>query len=195
MINHINPIIRGWANYYKYGVSKEVFSYIDHQLWKALWQWSKRRHPNKGKKWTLKKYFKSVNGYSYTFSTKFKDRRGQEKIISILRIPTIPIERWEKVKGNASTDDPTLSASWQKRQTKQGKSHWRKGSKLYRVAQNLGWQCPICQEHLFNGEQLHTHHIVRVADGGTDWEENLIHLHKVCHQHTHMGKTSVLQRA
>ena len=195
VINHINPIIRGWANYYKYVVSKEVFSYIDHHLWKALWQWSKRRHPNKGKKWILRKYFKSNNGYSYTFATKTKDRRGLDKIVSILRIPTIPIERWEKVKGSASPDDPTLSTYWAKRQTKQGKSHWAKGSKYYRVAQNQEWQCPICKEHLFNGEQLHTHHIVRVADGGNDWEENLVHLHKVCHQHTHMGKTSVSQKA
>ncbi|MEL7039631.1 MAG: group II intron maturase-specific domain-containing protein [Cyanobacteria bacterium J06592_8] len=95
VINFLNPILRGWANYYKYGVSKKVFSSIDHYLWKALWQWSKRRHPNKGKKWIFKKYFKSVNGYNYTFATTTQDRRGQEKIISIVRIPTIPIERWE----------------------------------------------------------------------------------------------------
>ncbi len=195
VINCLNPIIRGWANYYKYGVSKEVFSYIDHHLWKALWQWSRKRHPNKGKKWVLRKYFKSVDGYSHTFATTIKDRRGKEKIISMIRIPTIPIERWIKVANNASPDDPKLIAYWEKRQTNQGKSHWSYGSKLYRVAQNQGWHCPICREHLFNGEQLHTHHIVRVADGGTDWEENLIHLHKICHHHTHMGKHSVLQKA
>lgn len=131
MINHINPIIRGWANYYKYGVSKEVFSYIDHQLWKALWQWSKRRHPNKGKKWIHRKYFKTIKKYKHTFATKTKNRRGQDKTISILILSTIPIERWEKVKGNASPDDPTLSTYWKKRQTKQGKSHWAKGSKYY----------------------------------------------------------------
>jgi RNA-directed DNA polymerase len=56
-----------------------------------------------------------------------------------------------------------LTSYWEKRQTKQGKTHWTKGSKLYRVAQNQGWQCPVCREHLFNGEQLHTHHIVKVA--------------------------------
>ena len=195
VINHLNPIIRGWANYYKYGVSKEVFSYIDHYLWKALWQWSRKRHPNKGKKWVLRKYFKSIDGYSYSFATRIKDRRGKEKIISMIRIPTIPIERWIKVANNASPDDPKLIAYWEKRQTNQGKSHWSLGSKLYRVAQNQGWHCPICREHLFNGEQLHTHHIVRVADGGTDWEENLIHLHKICHHHTHTGKQSALQKA
>ena len=35
-----------------------MFSYIDHHLWKALRQWAKKRHPQKGKKWIL------VNLYS-----------------------------------------------------------------------------------------------------------------------------------
>ncbi len=92
-------------------------------------------------------------------------------------------------------DNPNLISYWKKRRTSQGKSHWSLGSKLYRVAQNQGWCCPICGEHLFNGEELHTHHVIRVADGGTDREENLIHLHKICHQHSHMSKYSALQKA
>ena len=112
-----------------------------------------------------------------------------------MRLPTIPIERWVKVKGNASPDDPKLIAYWKQRQTTQGKTYWGKGTKLYRVAQNQGWHCPVCGENLFNGEQLHTHHITKVAQGGTDREENLIHLHKACHQHIHMGKSNVLQKA
>ncbi len=172
-----------------------MFSYIDHHLWKTLWQWSKRRHPQKGKKWIYDQYFKTIRGYKYTFATKTKNRKGEDKIISILRLPTIPIERWEKVKNKASPDDPELISYWNKRQTKQGKTHWTKGSKLYRVADNQGWHCPICKEHLFNGEQLHTHHRIRVTDGGTDGEENLIHLHKTCHQQIHMSKKPLLQKA
>ena len=113
----------------------------------------------------------------------------------MVRMSTIPIERWEKVKNNASPDDPELATYWNKRQTKQGKSHWTKGSKLCRVADNQGWHCLICKEHLFNGEQLHTHHRIRVTDGGTDGEENLIHLHKTCHQQIHMSKQPMLQKA
>ncbi|MGK7926516.1 MAG: HNH endonuclease [Spirulina sp.] len=83
-------------------------------------------------------------------------------------------------------------AYWHKRRNSLGQSHWTKGTKLYRVAQNQGWHCPICGEHLFNGEELHTHHKIRVVDGGTNREENLIHLHKTCHQHLHMGQHSVV---
>ncbi|RMF27077.1 MAG: hypothetical protein D6756_02680 [Cyanobacteria bacterium J083] len=61
-MGYLNPIIRGWANYYKYGVSKRVFSYIDHQLWKALWQWAKKRHPKKAR-----------SGFSANTSGKLED--------------------------------------------------------------------------------------------------------------------------
>ena len=57
------------------------------------------------------------------------------------------------------------------------------------------WWCPVCGEHLLNGEQLQTHHIIRVTDGGSDRAENLLHLHKTCHQHLHMSKASDPQKA
>jgi len=66
---------------------------------------------------------------------------------------------------------------------------------MYNVADNQKWKCPVCGEHLFNGEELHTHHIIRVKDGGTDGEDNLIHMHKACHYHTHTGNRSKEQKA
>ena len=51
IIKYLNPLLRGWGNYYRHGVSKRVFNYVDDQIWKALWRWCRRRHPNKGRKW------------------------------------------------------------------------------------------------------------------------------------------------
>lgn len=47
LINKLNPILRGFANYYKGGVSKETFNYISHRVWQYLWRWARRRHPRK----------------------------------------------------------------------------------------------------------------------------------------------------
>nr|MBA2749873.1 HNH endonuclease [Tatlockia sp.] len=47
------------------------------------------------------------------------------------------------------------------------------------------WLCPICGEPLFNGEEIDTHHIVPVAQGGLDDVENLQHLHKECPRQVH----------
>ena len=49
LIGLLNPMILGWANYHRHIVAKETFSFIDHEIWKALWQWAKRRHPDKNK--------------------------------------------------------------------------------------------------------------------------------------------------
>jgi hypothetical protein len=45
------------------------------------------------------------------------------------------------------------------RQTKQGKTRWAIGSKYYNKAKHQNWQCPVCGEHLLNGEEIETHHI------------------------------------
>jgi RNA-directed DNA polymerase len=47
LIKKLNPILRGFANYYKGAVSKETFGYISYRVWQYLWHWAKRRHPNK----------------------------------------------------------------------------------------------------------------------------------------------------
>ena len=62
VIKRLNPILRGFSNYYKGVVSKKTFEYIKSRTWRYLWCWAKRRHPNKNTKWIRKRYFKTING-------------------------------------------------------------------------------------------------------------------------------------
>lgn len=188
VIQHLNPMLRGWGNYYRHGVSARVFQFVDSQVWLAVWRWCRRRHPNKGKAWVARKYFRDLNNRAWTFATTLT--RNREQIICLFRLSGLPIQRHVKVKGNASPDNPLLRQYWHDRQSKYGKSYWNKGSKLYQVAENQKWKCPVCHELLFNGEKLNTHHVVAVKDGGMDRVENLVHLHHTCHQHLHLGKRS-----
>ena len=112
-------------------------------------------------------------------------RKGEEKTFILNNISDTPIIRHVKVKGMASPDDPSLKEYWQKRQNKQGKQYWAKGSKYEQVAQQQSWKCPVCGDRRFNSEEIETHHIVPVAEGGTDDTENLMHLHRACHQQVH----------
>jgi RNA-directed DNA polymerase len=185
VIRKLNPILRGFANYYKGQVSKKAFSYISNRVWKYLWSWAKRRHPNKGKRWIRKQYFKTIKGVSWTFACSTTDRRGSEKVLTLYAIDYEPIERHVKVKGNASPDDPALKEYWEKRHKNNGKSQWVKQSSTYKIAQNQNWICPICGEPLINGEELEVHHIIPVAQGGLDDLENLQHLHAACHRQEH----------
>ena len=57
LIEELNPVLRGWGNYYRGVVSKNTFSKIDHILTNQLKRWSYRRHTNKSRKWIKDKYF------------------------------------------------------------------------------------------------------------------------------------------
>ncbi|MCP4356615.1 MAG: HNH endonuclease [Chloroflexi bacterium] len=43
----------------------------------------------------------------------------------------------------------------------------------------------MCGEHLHNGEELQTHHKIPISGNGSNKIDNLIILHRVCHQQIH----------
>jgi RNA-directed DNA polymerase len=185
LIRKLNPILQGFANYYRGVVSKETFKYIGHRIWQILWAWCKRRHPYKSKNWVKNKYFHRIKGVDWTFCCMTEDRRGNKKLLGLYNVATTPIVRHIKVKGDASPFDAELKEYWSTRQTKQGKTKWATGSKYHNLARIQNWKCPVCGEHLLNGEEIETHHIVPVKNGGSDDIENLIHLHSACHKQVH----------
>lgn len=186
VIATLNPILRGWANYYKHGVSAEVFAYFDHRMVQMLIRWAKRRHPSKGPRWVVRRYFGRQGGDRWVFTAKAKDRRGMSKVVQLYRLSTTRIVRHTKVKGTASPDDPRLAAYWEERRTKYGKSYYVPESKLFLVAAGQRWKCPNCGEHLFSGDnRIHIHHREQVKHGGTDEQGNLRLLHAACHENVH----------
>jgi RNA-directed DNA polymerase len=184
VIDVLNPILRGWANYYKHGVSKRMFATFSHRLTLLLMRWARRRHPGKGGRWVIPRYFTRVGGNNWVFYAKTKDRHGKITKTYLYQIGHTLITRHIKTKGAASPDDPALADYWTARQTRYGKSYFAVGSKLYRVAARQGWRCPLCRRHLFNEERIHIHHEQAVAEGGTDEEDNLCILHAACHRTT-----------
>jgi RNA-directed DNA polymerase len=124
-------------------------------------------------------------GRRWTFFTTVENRNDRKSLLRLVQLSDIPIERHIKVRGTASPDDPELTDYWRKRQTRYGKSYWVRGTKLHQVAERQNWQCPVCGEHLFNGEELQTHHITPLKVGGSHRTENLKHLHQACHQQLH----------
>lgn len=186
VISYLNPILKGWGNYYRGSASKRVFSYIDNQIWRTLWKWACRRHPNKGKRWIAQKYFAIKEGWR--LKANIQNRRGNLQPITLTKLYDIPIVRHIQVKGTNSPDDANLTEYWEHRLTKFGKITLAKGSRLYNVAQKQRWQCLQCSEHLFNGEELQQHHIKTIKDGGLEYEDNLELIHKNCHTDRHSRK-------
>jgi RNA-directed DNA polymerase len=44
LLERINPVLRGWCNYFRHGVSKRTFQYIDHFAFWRVVGWLRKRH-------------------------------------------------------------------------------------------------------------------------------------------------------
>ena len=45
LLRRLNPVLRGWCTYFQHGVSKRLFSYLDHFAFWRIVGWLKKRHP------------------------------------------------------------------------------------------------------------------------------------------------------
>ena len=114
VIKKLNPIIRGWAAYYRTQVSSEVFSELDHYLWRLTWQWATYSHQNKPKSWVVHRYFGMFNK-SRQDRWVFGDRHSGAYMH---RFSWTKIRRHQIVMGTASPDDPALVEYWASRRRK-----------------------------------------------------------------------------
>lgn len=128
LIEDLNPVLRGWGNYYSGVVSKTTFSKIDHILTYQLKRWSYRRHTNKSRRWIKDKYFIKVGNRDWIFGFRYKDCE-EETIFALRRLADIPIRRHVKVKCEANPYDPTWDAYFLRRKQKSSRTRTsRKGT-------------------------------------------------------------------
>ncbi len=45
LLRRLNPVLRGWCAYFRHGVSKRTFGYIDHYAFWRIVGWLRKRHP------------------------------------------------------------------------------------------------------------------------------------------------------
>jgi RNA-directed DNA polymerase len=178
LIARLNPIIRGWANYHRRVVAKEVFHSLDCWMFRREVRYVKHTHPHKPRKWTDERYWGRLN-LDRNDQWVFGDKQSGHHL---LKFGWFPIEYPVLVQGTASPDDPKLRHYWQERQA--AKSSELTASKQ-KIAQQQKGICPICHETLFNGEELHVHHRLSRARGGKNNYGNLQLLHLYCHQQLH----------
>jgi RNA-directed DNA polymerase len=44
LLRRLNPVLRGWCNYFHHGVCKQTFGYLDHYTWWKIVYWIRKRH-------------------------------------------------------------------------------------------------------------------------------------------------------
>ncbi len=172
IISRLNPVIRGWANYYSTVVSKEVYTKIDHLVYWKLVAWAKRRHPKKSKNWVANKYWQSIGNNNWVFAVKHEGKNPPR-----LRLhKDTPIKRHVKVKGESSPYDGNL-VYWS---TRMGKNPQIPTLVATLLKQQKG-KCTHCGLYFRENDVLEVDHIIPKSLGGKNEYKNLQLLHRHCH--------------
>lgn len=145
MIRRLNPIIRGWAAYYRSVVSKEVFSALDNHLWRHSYGWALRTHPNKSKHWVVDRYFGQFHP-SRQDRWVFGDR---DSGTYLRRFAWTKIVRHRLVMGCASPDDPALDQYWAERRRK---TFATLGGMTASLLLRQHGRCPTCRTFLLDAD-------------------------------------------
>lgn len=175
LIDQLNPVIHGWALYYRTVVSAKEFARCDHLLVSMLWQKMTKKHPKKGAGWVKRKYWRTIEGNTWTFATP----EGPEQ--QVLRWhAAIPIQRHIKVKGNASPFDGNL-LYWAKRL----KDHPLTKTTQGKLLQKQQGKCRWCELLFKDGDQIEIDHITPKSEGGGEELSNKCALHRHCHDQRH----------
>jgi RNA-directed DNA polymerase len=171
LIQTLNPVIAGWSNYYRTVNSKMVFQKLDDLLFRALRNWARRRHHNKGARWIVRRYWRMP---AWTF--------GCAGGPTLRKHAATPIQRHAKVQGSRSPFDGDW-IYWTSRLGRYpGISHW-----MARLLKRQKGVCYHCGQYFMLGALLEIHHVDGLHSNGLF--RNLAAVHRHCHDQIH-GKGS-----
>jgi len=171
LINHLNPVIKGWANYYSTVVSKDIYQKADMLTYQQLRAWAKRRHPNKTLRWVVDKYWQTIGNDNWSFAS-----RKKGKLMRLKKHSETPIIRHVKVQGNRSPYDGDF-IYWS---TRMGK-HPEISTRVATLLKRQKGKCAHCGLFFKDGDLIETDHKIPKSQGGRDSYDNWQLLHKHCH--------------
>lgn len=168
LIAKLNPIIRGWTQYYTYTDNAKTFWYCDQSMFWRLMKYACNRHQSKGKKWVVKKYFHTFDDRKWIFAT--PDRSARIKLYS----KGVGRKRYVKVKKDKSPFDGD---------TRYWNNRWKASvsptQRTLYTQQNE--KCAWCQGPIYSGQVIEIDHIIPKKDGGSNTSKNLRLVHGHCH--------------
>jgi len=56
LLYQLNPLLRGWTNYFRHGVSKATFSYLRAFVWRRVVNWLRHKHRKRNWEWLRRRH-------------------------------------------------------------------------------------------------------------------------------------------
>ncbi|NEX60236.1 group II intron reverse transcriptase/maturase [Noviherbaspirillum galbum] len=185
LIRVLNPKITGWANYHRHVVASKTFATVDHQIWKALWRWAKRRHPQKGRHWIANRYFQLEGNRHWVFGCDEQQKDGSTLHLRLKQASDVKIQRHIKIQGAANPFDASCEEYFEKRESAKMANRLSSRRTLLAIWRRQNGRCALCGERITTETGWDLHHVIRKIDGGSDSSGNLCLLHPVCHRQGH----------
>lgn len=196
LVKKLNPVIQGWANFHRHVVAKRHFQSLDRDIWRALWRWAKRRHPNKNHTWIRERYFHVIGGRTWVFASEREDWSGNaRRWVELRSASDTKIKRHTVIRTGANPFDPKWETYFEDRIGAKMKDNLAGRKRLLHLWLEQDGKCPVCSESLTKESGWHVHHIVRRVDGGCSQRGNLVMVHPNCHNQIHSLGLEVVKPA
>ena len=174
LILELNPVIRGWCNYYRFSdaQTKGILSKQDKLVYLKLRAWGRYRCGSS--KRAYEKYFTRIGKRNWIFAT----TQGDANPLRLLFHNGFESSsvNYVKVKGESSPYDGNL-IYWS---TRMGRHPDMPTSKAIRLKKQKG-KCNWCRLYFREGDVLEEDHIIATALDGKNVYDNLQLLHAHCH--------------
>ena len=177
LIRRLNPVIRGWVNNQRYVVSSKVFSTVDYEIYKCLWQWAKRRHKKKSRKWIARKYWHDIDSRQWTFSVPYENQgtEGKPLYCKLEYATDTKIIRFKKIVAEANPFDEYWTDYFEEREGEKLLNSTKGREKLLTIWRRQGRRCPVRGDLITSetGFKVHT-------PAGKNSRKIMVH--KECHE-------------
>lgn len=180
VIMELNPLLRGWANYYRIGSVKKTFSKVAFLVYKQVWSYLKRKHRGVPLRKLASRYFTRVGNDRWVFNAEDPEMGN---VISLFRIAHVVI-KYPKLQTWKNPFFPENESMWYEKVkvTKGDKGPITLNKRKQELFAKQGGYCTHCEQLLDPAtEVLEEHHKVMKSQGGLDTLDNLVLLHRTCH--------------
>lgn len=167
LIRDLNPVIRGWSQYYATVAASRTFAAMDYRLFQSLRRWATRRHPRQARRWCMRKYWRLERG-RWDFG--------------VPEGPTLVYHRATRHRQHVKVQRARspFDGDWVYWSTRLGR-HPELPRRVAWLLRRQQGRCTWCDLYFRDGDLPEIDHVIPRHLGGIDGYANWQLLHRQCH--------------